>query len=124
MKKFLAAICNLFAVGLIAFFLFLILWVQLINQGLQKPLGSLSARNEMRAYLETAYADSGLTIRFPIYNLISEEFCAYVQYPGSNPAFGLVYAPDAASIAAVELTVFDGKYYFTSCVYMGDAFAE
>ena len=108
-KVLLTALYVAFTAFLLLTFAFLIL----IEQGLQHPLGSLRAKGEMRTYLEERYGGEDLRTGLPTYNMIMDDFSAFVKDPHGQVLFGLTWAEDTGIVERGAHVTEDGRYYLS-----------
>lgn len=97
-----------------ALILLMFVFVFLIEQGWQRPFQSLHARGEMQGYLEETYAGQDLSVGFPVYNMVRDEFYFIVKDGDGQALLGLVYAEDSGITECAVIQGRDGDYYLSS----------
>ena len=105
---------SAFTAALLAVMLLVPLVLVLVGQGWQHPLQSLRSRAEMQSYLEGAYAGREFRVGFPVYNMIGDEFLAFVRDPEGQVLFGLSYTAQGGIAEYRAFQGRDGRYYLTA----------
>lgn len=112
---------NIITVNKTAFYAFLWLipvfffvFIFLFSRGWQRPVQSLQAKAEMRSYLEETYAGQELSIEFPVYNMVGDEFLARVKDEEGQILFGLSYTTYNGIAERKTVQGSDGQLYLSS----------
>ena len=114
MRKVREYFASAFAAALLAVMLLVPLVLVLAGQGWQHPIQSLRSRAEMQSYLEEAYAGREFRVGFPEYNMIGNEFLAFVKDPEGQVLFGLSYTAQGGIAERRAFQGRDGRYYLTA----------
>lgn len=107
-------VASAFSAALLAVMLLVPLVLGLIGQGWQHPLQSLRSRAEMESYLEEAYAGREFRVGFPVYNMVGDEFLAFVKDPEGQVLFGLSYTAQGGLAERRAFQGRDDRYYLTA----------
>lgn len=117
MRKGSSGMKMFFVILLWVIFLTCPVLIFLFSQGWHRPFHSLHAMLEMREYIEETCAGQDLSIGFPVYNMVMDEFSAIVRDEDGQATFGLCYDGHGGVTERGLIQGSDGNYYISTMSY-------